>query len=65
MTQLRDEVPRPKGCLCTWEEGDSDCPVHPTCEECGLPTKPENMCECDRVPDSAPGSIDTDQGNVT
>lgn len=45
--------PRPAGCLCTWEEGDSDCPVHPTCEECGLPTKPENMCECNHVRDSA------------
>ena len=23
------------GCLCTWEFGDSACPVHPTCPECG------------------------------
>lgn len=22
------------GCLCTWEFGDSACPVHPTCPEC-------------------------------
>lgn len=22
-------------CRCTHEEGDSDCPVHPTCAECG------------------------------
>jgi len=27
---------RPDGCVCTWEFGDSDCPVHPTCPGCGL-----------------------------
>jgi hypothetical protein len=32
-----DTVPRPPGCLCTWEQGDSACPVHPTCPGCGLP----------------------------
>lgn len=26
---------RPKGCQCDQEEGDSDCPVHPTCWSCG------------------------------
>lgn len=37
-----DVMPRPPGCLCTWEEGDSECPVHPTCPECGCV-----FCECD------------------
>lgn len=37
-----DSMPRPPGCLCTWEEGDSECPVHPTCAECGCVE-----CECD------------------
>ena len=23
-------------CQCTHEAGDSECPVHPTCEECGV-----------------------------
>lgn len=23
------------GCSCTYEEGDSDCVVHPTCSDCG------------------------------
>lgn len=32
---------RPAGCLCTWEEGDSACPAHPTCPACGCVT-----CEC-------------------
>ena len=30
-----DTVPRPAGCVCTWEQGDSDCPVHVQCSECG------------------------------
>lgn len=41
-----DTVKRPAGCLCHLEWGDSDCPVHPTCAECGLPTAPSNQCEC-------------------
>lgn len=28
-------VEREPGCRCTHEEGDSDCPVHPTCQNCG------------------------------
>lgn len=24
-----------QGCQCTSEQGDSDCPVHPTCHACG------------------------------
>jgi len=42
-------MPRPAGCVCTHEEGDSLCPVHPTCEGCGLPMAPENLCECESV----------------
>lgn len=34
--------PRIPGCMCTHEEGDSLCPVHPTCEECGCVE-----CECE------------------
>jgi len=36
-----DIYKRPAGCLCTWEEGDSACPVHPTCFACGCV-----VCEC-------------------
>jgi hypothetical protein len=36
-----DTEPRPAGCLCTWEFGDTECPVHPTCPECGC-----SECEC-------------------
>ena len=28
-----DWMPRPSGCICTWEEGDSPCPVHGLDEE--------------------------------
>jgi hypothetical protein len=35
------EYKRPVGCVCTHEEGDSECPVHPTCPECGCA-----VCEC-------------------
>ena len=28
-------------CVCTWEQGDSKCPAHPTCDECGCV-----VCEC-------------------
>ena len=28
-------------CVCTWEQGDSQCPAHPTCDECGCVE-----CEC-------------------
>jgi len=28
-----DQISRPEGCRCHWEEGDSDCPVHPTAPE--------------------------------
>jgi len=28
-------------CVCTWEFGDSKCPAHPTCDECGCV-----VCEC-------------------
>ena len=31
----QDVFPRPKGCQCDREVGDSDCPVHPSCAECG------------------------------
>lgn len=27
--------PRELGCVCTWEQGDSACPVHQTCAGCG------------------------------
>lgn len=27
---LGDSAPRPTGCLCQWEQGDSPCPVHPS-----------------------------------
>lgn len=30
-----DKIPRPAGCVCSHEEGDSDCPVHVLCSECG------------------------------
>jgi hypothetical protein len=36
-----DTYVRPVGCLCTWEEGDSACPAHPTCPGCGCV-----VCEC-------------------
>lgn len=29
---------RPKGCQCDQEWGDSDCPMHPTCANCGEST---------------------------
>jgi hypothetical protein len=38
---MSDTEPRPAGCLCTWEFGDSPCPVHPTCPGCGCAE-----CEC-------------------
>ena len=38
---FREEPCRPAGCLCTWEFGDSECPVHPTCPGCGCV-----VCEC-------------------
>lgn len=25
------------GCVCTFEVGDSECPIHPTCPDCGSP----------------------------
>ena len=35
-TNLADDaMHRPEGCVCTYEVGDSDCPVHPTCSYCG------------------------------
>ena len=37
----RKDGPRVFGCVCTYEHGDSLCPVHPTCENCGCVT-----CEC-------------------
>jgi len=30
-----DSYKRPTGCVCTHEEGDSDCPVHVSCWNCG------------------------------
>lgn len=30
-----DSVKRKPGCLCTWEEGDSPCPLHSCDCECG------------------------------
>jgi len=30
-----DSYVRPIGCVCTHEEGDSDCPIHLNCESCG------------------------------
>lgn len=42
-TSTPDTVPRPPGCVCTWEQGDTLCPVHPTCPGCGLPVE---QCEC-------------------
>jgi hypothetical protein len=44
----KDTEPRPVGCLCTWEFGDSECPVHPTCPECGC-------VECECAPDLEQG----------
>jgi hypothetical protein len=40
-----DTVLRPPGCVCTWEQGDTACPVHPTCAGCGVPVE---QCECSR-----------------
>lgn len=37
-----DTIPRPSGCRCQWEQGDSECAVHPTCGECGCV-----VCECE------------------
>lgn len=34
---------RAPGCRCTWEYGDSECPVHPTCSRCGVV---QVDCEC-------------------
>ena len=34
-------------CRCTYEAGDSECPMHPTCSECGVP-----MPNATLVPDS-------------
>ena len=36
-----DRYPRPLGCECTKEEGDSDCPVHPSCEHCEERLEPD------------------------
>jgi hypothetical protein len=30
-----DTEPRQPGCECHQEQGDSECPMHPTCEDCG------------------------------
>ena len=38
-------APRASGCVCQWEAGDSLCPVHPTCENCGEPS-PEHAGDC-------------------
>ncbi len=35
---------REPGCQCTWEEGDSNCQVHPTCNGCGV-----IICECPKA----------------
>ena len=32
---MSDTIQRPFGCTCDREVGDSDCPAHPTCAECG------------------------------
>ena len=32
MTAGDDTEPRPLGCLCQWEQGDSPCPVHDACD---------------------------------
>lgn len=32
-TEPDDEVPRPAGCKCHWEIGDSPCPVHGDSED--------------------------------
>lgn len=37
-----DTIPRPSGCRCQWEQGDSECAVHSTCGECGCV-----VCECE------------------
>lgn len=52
----KDSMPRPKGCLCTHEEGDSACPVHPTCDECGALLSPDHCCECDEERQDLNGS---------
>jgi hypothetical protein len=35
--QHEETMPRPAGCRCTHETGDSACEVHPTCACCGEP----------------------------
>lgn len=45
-----DHEPRPSGCVCQWEIGDSPCPVHPTCENCGLIN--EHADDCSREGES-------------
>lgn len=37
--ERRRRRPPPAGCQCTYEQGDSDCSVHPTCPACG-----ESLC---------------------
>jgi len=59
---VSDTEPRPRGCLCTWEFGDTKCPVHPTCSECGAPNPAPELAArlealrplveaCDAIPD--------------
>ena len=43
VSKTTDREPSPAGCRCTWEFGDSACPVHPTCNDCGQP--PPCGCE--------------------
>ena len=49
MSDDSDACPRQPGCQCTWEEGDSACPVHPTCWACGAVLEDDNCDECDEV----------------
>lgn len=44
----RNPLDVPK-CLCDYEQGDTDCPVHPTCEVCEVAGHAKNgACECGR-----------------
>lgn len=43
-TEPDDSMPRPAGCKCHWEAGDSPCPVHPSLDDDYVPDE-EPPCE--------------------
>jgi hypothetical protein len=51
-----DRALRPVGCQCTWEQGDSPCPVHPSIDD--ATTRPDTSAPVciQATPDSAPNA---------